>query len=378
VVVLIGAGQLARMTAAPATALGIELRVLAASADDCAGAAVPHTVVGDWEDDDVVAAIADGADVISFDHELVDADIVARWEATGIAVHPGSTTLALSADKAAQRGALAAAGLPVPDHGLATTVAEVAALGGRLGWPLVVKAARGGYDGRGVWWLDRAEDAAAVLDGLPDGVPLVVEPKLDLTAELAVQVARRADGEMVTYPAVRTEQVDGICVSVVAPSGLPDHVEARARALAEQAAVAVGAVGMLAVEFFLVGDEILVNELAPRAHNSAHYSIEACTTSQFENHLRSVLGLPLGDPSLRVPAAAMVNVLGGPEAPDPSAALTAALAHPGAKVHLYGKGHRPGRKLGHVTAVADDPASALAVARAAADALVAGGPTSCG
>jgi 5-(carboxyamino)imidazole ribonucleotide synthase len=372
VVVLIGAGQLARMTAAPAAALDVELRVLAASAGDCAGAVVPRTVVGDWEDDAVVAAITDGADALSFDHELVDAEIVARWEAAGVTVRPGSATLAIAADKAAQRAALVAAGLPVPDHGLARSVEEVAVLGERFGWPLVVKAARGGYDGRGVWWLDGADEAGPVLAGLPDGVPLVVEPVLDLTAELAVQVARTADGRTVTYPAVRTYQHDGICHAVVAPSGLAAPIEQEAGRLAEQVAEAVDAVGMLAVEFFLVGDDVLVNELAPRAHNSGHYSIEACDTSQFENHLRAVLGLPLGSPALRVPAAAMVNVLGGEEAPAPDAALRAALAHPDAKVHLYGKEHRPGRKLGHVTVCADDPDTALARARAAAAALAAG------
>lgn len=371
-VVLIGAGQLARMTAAPAAALDVELRVLAATPGDCAGAVIPRTVVGDWDDDDVVAEVADGADVITFDHELVDSRIVARWEAAGHTVHPGSSTLAVAADKAAQRAALVDAGLPVPDHGYATTVEEVAAFGEQFGWPLVVKAARGGYDGRGVWWLGHADEAAPVLDGLPEGVPLVVEPVLDLAAELAVQVARTPDGRTVTYPAVRTVQRDGICIEVVAPSGLPAEIEAEAQRLAAQVAEAVDAVGMLAVEFFLVGDRILVNELAPRTHNSGHYSIEGCHTSQFENHLRAVLGLPLGDPGLRVPAAAMVNVLGGPTAPDPDAALRAALDHPTAKVHLYGKEHRPGRKLGHVTVCGDDPEVALTEARAAAASLVTG------
>jgi 5-(carboxyamino)imidazole ribonucleotide synthase len=374
VVVVIGAGQLARMTAPPANALDIELRILAASDEDGAVAVAPGAVVGDWEDDETVLALAEGADVITFDHELVDAAIVARWEAAGVAVHPGSATLAIAADKAAQRSAMVEAGLPVPDHGIATSVAEVAALGERMGWPLVAKAARGGYDGRGVFWLDRAEDAGEVLAGLADGVPLVVEPLLRLEAEVAVQVARTTDGRMVTYPAVRTEQVDGICVSVVAPSGLDPALEAEAQQLTRRAAEAVGAVGLLAVEFFVVDGRLMVNELAPRTHNSGHYSIEACTTSQFENHLRAVLGLPLGDPGLRVPAAAMVNVLGADEAPSPRAALEAALAHPGAKVHWYGKDHRPGRKLGHVTVCADDPGTALAAARGSAAALVGGGP----
>lgn len=361
------------MTAAPAAALDVELRVLAASADDCAAAVIPRTVVGDWDDDAVVAAVADGADVVTFDHELVDAAIVARWEAAGLAVHPGSATLAIAADKAAQRAAMLDAGLPVPEFGLATTVEEVAACGERFGWPLVVKAARGGYDGRGVWWLAEAGEAVAVLAGLPDGVPLVVEPVLDLTAELAVQVARTADGRTVTSPVVRTYQSEGICHAVVAPSGLPPAVDDEARRLAVGVADAVGAVGMLAVEFFLLGDRVVVNELAPRAHNSGHYGIEACITSQFENHLRAVLGLPLGDPGLRVPAAAMVNVLGGPERPDPAAARRAALAHPTAKIHLYGKEHRSGRKLGHVTVCANDAETALAEARSAAAALVAPG-----
>ncbi|MCU0310748.1 MAG: 5-(carboxyamino)imidazole ribonucleotide synthase [Acidimicrobiales bacterium] len=369
-VVLIGAGQLARMTAAPAAALDVELRVLAASSQDCAARAVPGALVGDWNDDAVVAAIAADADVITFDHELVDARIVARWEAAGHVVRPGSATLAIAADKAAQRQAMEAAGVPVPLYGLATTVAEVEEHGTRFGWPLVVKAARGGYDGRGVWWLERPDEAGPVLAGLPDGVPLVVEPVLALDAELAVQVARAADGRTVVSPTVRTHQVDGICHEVVVPSGVAPELDEEARRLARRVAEAVDAVGMLAVEFFVVGDRLLVNELAPRAHNSGHYGIEACTTSQFENHLRAILDLPLGDPGLRVPAAAMVNVLGGPEAPDPAAALRAALTSPGAKVHLYGKEHRPGRKLGHVTVCAADPESAVTAARAAARSLV--------
>ncbi len=371
-VVFIGAGQLARMTAAPAAALDVELRVLAASASDCAAAVVPDTVVGDWDDDEVVARVARDADVITFDHELVDARIVRRWEEAGHVVWPSSATLAVAADKAAQRHAMEAGGLPVPPYGLATTVAEVEQLGIGFGWPLVVKAARGGYDGRGVWWLAQPADAVPVLDGLPDGVPLVVEPVLDLAAELAVQVARTADGRTVVSPAVRTYQADGICREVVAPSGLAPELDHEAQRLALRVAEAVDAVGMLAVEFFVVGDRLLVNELAPRTHNSGHYGIEACTTSQFENHLRAVLGLPLGDPGLRVPAAAMVNVLGGPVEPDPAQALELALTHPDARVHLYGKDHRPGRKLGHVTVCADDPAVAVAQARAAVDALVAG------
>ncbi len=314
-VVLIGAGQLARMTAAPAAALDVELRVLAASASDCAAAVVPGTVVGDWDDDAVVARVAGDADVITFDHELVDARIVQRWEKAGHVVWPSSATLAVAADKAAQRHAMEAGGLPVPPYGLATTVAEVEQLGTGFGWPLVVKAARGGYDGRGVWWLGEPAEAGPVLEGLPDGVPLVVEPVLDLAAELAVQVARTADGRTVVSPAVRTHQADGICREVVAPSGLAPEVEREAQQLALRVAEAVDAVGMLAVEFFVVGDRLLVNELAPRAHNSGHYGIEACVTSQFENHLRAVLGLPLGEPGLRVPAAAMVNVLGGPVRP---------------------------------------------------------------
>ncbi len=361
-VVLIGAGQLARMTAAPAAALDVELRVLAASGSDCAAAIVPGAVVGDWDDDDVVARVAHDADVITFDHELVDARIVKRWEEAGHVVWPSSGTLAVAADKAAQRHAMEAGGLPVPPYGLATTVAEVERLGVGFGWPLVVKAARGGYDGRGVWWLDQPSDAAPVLAGLPEGVPLVVEPVLDLAAEVAVQVARTADGRTVVSPTVRTHQADGICREVVAPSGLAPELDEEARSLALRVAEAVDAVGMLAVEFFVVGDRLLVNELAPRTHNSGHYSIEACTTSQFENHLRAVLGLPLGDPGLRVPAAAMVNVLGGPVEPDPARALELALAHPQAKVHLYGKSHRPGRKLGHVTVCGDDHTIVLAQA----------------
>ena len=361
---IVGGGQLAVMTAAAAVRLGVDVVVLASRVDDPAVRFLPDTVVGDPTDGPTLDAFVRRCGVVTFDHELVDVALLVDLERRGAALRPGPRAMAVATDKQAQRLRFAEAGLPLPDHVLTTTADDVRAAAGRLGWPVVAKVARGGYDGRGVAVLRDDADLAAWDPGHP--LPAVVEPALAIEAELAVQVARRPGGEMVVYPVVRTVQVDGMCHSVVVPSGLPAGVEAEAVAIARSVAEAVDAVGLLAVELFLVDGRLLVNEIAARPHNTGHHSIDSCVTSQFENHVRGVLDLPLGDPSLRVPAAAMANVVGRTRDP----------LHPGvdpglgATVHLYGKPSRPGRKLGHVTAVADDPGTAEARAHRVADALV--------
>jgi 5-(carboxyamino)imidazole ribonucleotide synthase len=361
---IVGGGQLSVMTAAAAVRLGVEVAVLASRPDDPAVRFLPGTTVGDPTDPATLEAFVRRCGVVTFDHELVDVTLLADLERRGAALRPGPRALAVATDKQAQRLRFAEAGLPLPPHVLTTTAADVRAAADRLGWPVVAKVARGGYDGRGVAVLRDAVDLDAWDPG--HALPAVVEPALDIEAELAVQIARRPGGETVVHPVVRTVQVDGMCHSVVVPSGLPDGVEAEAVAIARSVATAVDAVGLLAVELFLVDGRLLVNEIAARPHNTGHHTIESCVTSQFENHVRGVLDLPLGDPSLRVPAAAMANVVGRSRDPlhpgvDPG---------PGTTVHLYGKPPRPGRKLGHVTAVADDSTTAEARAHRLADLLV--------
>jgi len=360
VVAMVGAGQLARMTHQAAIALGVRLRVLAAGPGDPAVTAGAGHLVGDPDRIDDLRALAAGADVVSFDHEQIPPEALAALEAEGVPLAPPAAAKLLAQDKLHARRTLAAAGFPVPPFADARTPADVAAFAARAGWPLIAKTPRGGYDGRGVWPVGDLDAAAAALREHPDG--LLLEPELAIERELAVLVARTAGGERVVYPVAETVQQDAMLREVVAPAPVAPDVAAAARELAVAIADAIGATGVLAVELFLTADGLLVNELALRPHNSGHYTIEGCVTSQFEQHLRAVLGWPLGQPDLVAPAVATVNVVGPPDGSDPRSRIDAALAVPGAHVHLYDKASRPGRKLGHVTVAG----SALGAARAAA------------
>ena len=371
---VIGGGQLARMLAEAATPLGVHVRVLASPSDEGAADVVPDTVVGDHADRTVLDAFADSVDVVTFDHENVPHDLLLGLEARGVAVRPSVETLRYS-DKAHQRRSFAAAGVPVPDFlvvdgvgagGGDDDVAGAVAFAEQHGGEAVVKASRGGYDGRGVWVLDSDSVGRFVSDWA--GAPLVLEPRLDLLVELAVLVARRGSGEVATWPVLETVQVDGMCDEVLLPAPVDPDLQASARAIGEQVASLVGATGVLAIELFVVADErggprVLVNEIAPRVHNSGHLTIEASATSQFEQHLRAVLDWPLGPTAGTGAVAAMVNVVGD-GVHDPLARQALALAEvPEAHVHLYGKSARPDRKVGHVTVLGDD----LDVVRSAAN-----------
>jgi 5-(carboxyamino)imidazole ribonucleotide synthase len=379
VVGMVGAGQLARMSLAAATALGVRLRLLAADADDAAAQVAADVSVGAPADRAALTGFAAGCDVLTFDHELVDLEVLAELEAAGQVIRPRPAALALAVDKRHQRAVLGASGLPLPASAEVATEADVAAFAAVHGWPVVVKAATGGYDGRGVWVLD---DQGPLPAGVR-GRALLAEEHVDIERELAVLVARRPGGQTSAWPLVETVQSGGICVELLAPARVEPAVAEAAVAIGLAVAEAAGVAGVLAVELFLTGSgALVVNELATRPHNSGHWTIEGARTSQFANHLRAVLDLPLGDPGLAAPAAATVNVLGGAPAqaspgaagPDPRdlARLAAALAVPGVAVHLYGKRPRPGRKLGHVTALGPDPDGALALARRAAAMLTGG------
>ena len=354
VIGVVGGGQLARMMYQAAISLGVELRVLAATSADSAARVAHDVTVGDWHDPDVLRAFAARCDVVTFDHELIDPATVEWLEAGGTVAHPGARTLRHAADKARQRVLCDRLGIATPQHVIATAAADVAAAANRFGYPMVAKLARGGYDGRGVFWLADADETVALFERLPLNSVVVIEPELELRAELATQVVRRADGTMVCYPVVQTHQQDGICRMLEAPADIDVAVARQVQDWAARLAGAVGAVGVLAVEFFVTDQGLVVNELAPRPHNSGHYSIDACVTSQFENHLRAVLDLPLGAPDLIVPSAVMVNLIAGRTHP---AELETLGANAHARVHRYGKTSRPGRKIGHVTFCgADRPA----------------------
>lgn len=360
---IVGGGQLARMTIHAASRLGVRTRLLAGPDDHAAVTLADHAVRG--EPADHLERFAADCDVVTFDHEHVCPDQVEALEAAGAVLRPGATTLRF-ADKAHQRQSLRTL-VPVPDH-LVLDGDELVRRRLHAGDSVVVKAARGGYDGKGVWVAEGPGPLAALHPSL-GRQRFVVEEHLDIDLELSVLVARRPDGQRVVYPLVQTRQVDGTCREVVAPAEVSPSVAVDAIDIAITVADAVDAVGILAVELFVVGDRVLLNEIAPRPHNSGHHTIEGSITSQFENHVRAVLDWPLGDPGPRAPAVAMVNVLGPADGSDPRRRLQEALAVDGAHVHLYGKDARPRRKLGHVTALGDSRAEVLDRARRAAAVL---------
>ncbi len=353
---IVGAGQLARMMLQAAIPLGVRVQLLAERADDGAALVAPDVTFGRADDAAALAAFVAGCDATTFDHELVDAGALTALEAAGHAFRPGAGTVALAQNKRRQRHLLGSLGFPVPPHRPVDAPSDLFEFGAEYGWPVVAKAGRGGYDGRGVWVLDGPEAAMEFLARVdPVAVELLVEAWVPIERELAVLVARRPTGEVVTYPPVETVQVEGICHEILAPAPVASGLVADAERLALAIATSIESTGVLAVELFQMAEGLVVNELAARPHNSGHWTIEGATTSQFEQHLRAVLDWPLGSTALRAPAVATVNVLGRDEV-DPVRRLPAALAVDGVHVHLYGKAARPGRKLGHVTALGQDPA----------------------
>jgi 5-(carboxyamino)imidazole ribonucleotide synthase len=348
VVGMVGGGQLARMTQQAAVALGLSLRVLADSPTDGAALVTPDVDVGPYTDLAVLEAFAKRCDVLTFDHEHVPSHHIRALEASGVVVRPSSAALLHAQDKQAMRERLGELGLPVPAWAPVAAYSDVTDFAERHGWPVVVKATRGGYDGRGVWVLGPGDD-------LPTGPHLLVEEHVGLLRELAVQVARTPSGAIRAYPVVETVQRDGICVEVIAPApSLSAERAEEAQRIAITIAEGLGVTGMLAVELFETAAGLVVNELAMRPHNSGHWTIEGARTSQFEQHLRAVLDWPLGDVTPTAPVAVMANLLGGTRT-DLAATLPRTLAvDAGAHVHHYGKAARPGRKLGHVTVLGDD------------------------
>ncbi|MFE3794811.1 5-(carboxyamino)imidazole ribonucleotide synthase [Nocardia tengchongensis] len=371
-VTMIGGGQLARMTHQAAIALGQRLRVLAERPDDPAAQVTPDVVLGSHGDLTALRKAAVGSHALTFDHEHVPTEHLEALIAEGVNVQPRPQALIFAQDKLRMRRKLAELDVPIPAYAEVTSVADAVAFADEHGWPFVLKAVRGGYDGRGVWMpADAAEAAPIIEDQLAHGVSLMAEAKVDLKRELSAMVARSPFGQAAAWPVVETVQRNGQCAVVIAPAqDLPAAKATEAEALALRLAAELGVTGAMAVELFEThSGDLLVNELAMRPHNSGHWGMDGACTGQFEQHLRAVLDYPLGSTKPLAPVTVMANILGAPEAPAMS--MDERLHHlaariPDAKVHLYGKGERADRKIGHINILGDDVAGTREKAERAA------------
>lgn len=367
---MVGGGQLARMTHEAGIPLGLRFKLLSDTAQDSAAQVVSEVVVGDYRDLDTLRDFARGCDVITFDHEHVPVGHLRALEADGIPVRPGPEALLHAHDKGVMRARLSQLGAPCPRHRIVADPADAAAFAAEGdGFPVILKTVRGGYDGKGVWLVRNEEECA---EPFRAGVPVLAEEKVDFVRELAANVVRSPHGQAVAYPVVESRQVDGVCDTVIAPApGISEELSGEAQRLALRIAAELGVVGHLAVELFEIRGAdgtpgILVNELAMRPHNSGHWTQDGAVTSQFANHVRAVLDLPLGDPRPRAPWTVMCNVLGG-DFPDMYTAYLHCMARdPQLKIHMYGKDVKPGRKVGHVNTYGDDLDDVLERARHAA------------
>jgi 5-(carboxyamino)imidazole ribonucleotide synthase len=361
VLAIVGGGQLARMMAQSAVALGVPLRLLAEAEGVSAAQVVPDHLVGDYRDLEELRQVTEGCAVVTFDHEHVPTEHLHALSDAGVACRPGPAALVHAQDKGVMRARLQHLGVPCPRNRMVALPEEVAAFAREgEGFPVVLKTTRGGYDGKGVWVVGSEEECSAAFElARLAGVEVLAEERVDFRRELSALVARSPSGQVAAYPVVESVQRDGICWEVVAPApDLDEELALEAQRTAMRIAEELDVTGILAVELFETRDgRILVNELAMRPHNTGHWSMDGAVTGQFENHLRAVLDLPLGAPLARQPWTVMVNILGGegPLAEDLYAGYPHVFARdPGLKVHLYGKGVRPGRKVGHVTAYGED------------------------
>jgi 5-(carboxyamino)imidazole ribonucleotide synthase len=374
---IVGGGQLAKMTAQAALQLGCDIAVLEKNNHSPAANLTTHHVLGDWDNPESLLKLGSLADVVTLENEFVDANSLAVLEQFGYPLWPTSKTIGVVQDKLTQKQAFADAGLPMPRFAPAPDKASVAAAASQFGWPLLLKKRRCGYDGKGNATVNSTAEIDSAWSKLGGGAnDLYVEEFCPFTTELAIMITRSREGGSVIYPLVETVQHDHICHIVKAPAPVSADVADRAAAIAQRAVNAVGGVGSIGIELFLTAaGEILINEMAPRVHNSGHYTIEACVCSQFENHVRAVLGWPLGPTTMRAPAAVMINLLGAGKGAGAPHGLEHALAVPGAHVHIYGKTlSAPGRKMGHVTALGMSIEEALDRAQLAASLIRFGNP----
>jgi 5-(carboxyamino)imidazole ribonucleotide synthase len=373
---IIGGGQLAKMIAQSARQLGCDIAVLERQEHSPAADLTTHHIIGDWDNPETLLSLGNVSDVVTLENEFVSADSLAALERFGHGLWPTAANIRIVQDKLTQKQALVDAGLPAPRFMAVTNKQAVVAAAEKLGWPLLLKKRRCGYDGKGNFTVRSPADIETAWKQLGgDDNELYVEEFCRFTAELAMMITRGRDGSTVGYSLVETIQRDHICHVVKSPATVPSEIAARATDIAQRAVSAVNSVGSVGIEMFLTADgNILINEMAPRVHNSGHYTIEACACSQFENHVRAVMGWPLGSTAMRAPAAVMVNLLGNAKGTGQPRGIEDALQIPGAHVHVYGKTtSSPGRKMGHITVLGDTMEHALERAQRAAAAIRFGG-----
>lgn len=366
---IVGGGQLAKMTALTALELGCEIVILEKSENTPASGIAVEVLYGDWDTPEALLKLAEQVDVVSLENEFVDANALQTLEDAGHLLYPSAKTIGLVQDKLIQKQTLADVGIALAPFAAVNAKEDIIAASEKLGWPMVLKARRNGYDGKGNATLKSADDideAWHKLDG--DNRALYVEGFCDFATELAVMITRGKDGEMVDYPVVESVQKDHICHIVRAPAQIDETLIRDAVELARKAVTTINGVGSIGVEMFLTKDrKIVLNEMAPRVHNSGHYSIEACECSQFENHTRAILGMPLGSTNMLAPAAVMINLLGEEEGTGYPVGIDKALNVKGAHIHVYGKATtRIGRKMGHITALGQNLEQAEEIAQSAA------------
>ncbi|OEY13421.1 5-(carboxyamino)imidazole ribonucleotide synthase [Corynebacterium sp. BCW_4722] len=375
VVAVIGDGQLARMMQTEAIELGVETHLLAGSNEASAAQVFGAVRLGDYTSLEDLRAAVEGADAVTFDHEHVPNEHVQLLIDEGFRAEPRPEALIYAQDKLKQRVRLAEAGLPVPEFAAIESPADAEGFWDEVDGQVCLKATRGGYDGHGVWFpASRSECSELAADLLEKDVPLMAERKVAFDRELSAMVARNRSGEVRAWPVVESRQDGGICRVAIAPAPrMPRAMSTECQELAVRVAEGLGVTGVLAVELFEADGEVFVNELAMRPHNTGHWTQNGCVTSQFEQHVRAVLDWPLGATTMTAPVTVMVNTLGGDEDPRmPMRERVAAVMekYPSAKVHLYGKDWRPGRKMGHVNVSADNLETALATAEDAAHYII--------
>ncbi|MEM7026780.1 MAG: 5-(carboxyamino)imidazole ribonucleotide synthase [Pseudomonadota bacterium] len=366
---IVGGGQLAKMTALPAIAMGNEIVILEKSEEYPSQSLAAETIMGNWDTPESLIKLAGKVDVVALENEFVDANALKKLEEAGHSLYPSANTIALVQDKLIQKQTLSAAGIAVAPFIGVSSKQEIIEAGNELDWPIVLKARRNGYDGKGNATLESEVDVDEAWNKL-DGShrELYVEAFCPFKMELAVMVTRAIGGEMIHYPVVESVQKDHICHVVRAPARISETLSQAAIEMATLAVETIDGVGSIGVEMFLTqSDEIVLNEMAPRVHNSGHYTIEACECSQFENHVRAILDLPLGSSEMIAPAAVMINLLGEEDGSGYPTGIDQAMAVKGAHLHIYGKtATRIGRKMGHVTAIGDSIEAAEATAGLAA------------